>query len=105
MVNHNSDDLWKKLMELEKTCIRITTSLEWMQKTASTTKSDDAITTKDLKDSIDKLHESLSKEIGDLSLRVSAIEHTNWYQKGFYAGLGAVFSLCVILIPNIDKVI
>jgi hypothetical protein len=105
MVTHNSDDIWTKLTDMEKEMVEIRTNQNWMRKNTAQTKSEDLITTKDLKDSIEKLHQSITSEISALSDRIGVVEKSSWYQRGFYAGIGAIISLSVILIPNLGKIL
>jgi len=99
----NNGDIWSKLTEMEKKLVEISTNQKWMRESFEDVKTYHAEGIREVKTSVEGLRLMVNDEITAMTNRVAEVEKSSWYQKGFYAGIGAVASLLAILIPNLNK--
>lgn len=100
----NNNDLWKQIVELDKKLVELHTDQKWvmtsLMKIQETAVYDLTSTTEQIKE----LTNHVNEELALMNKKISELENANWYQKGFYAGIGAIVTLAFIIIPNLNKI-
>lgn len=103
MVNHDNDEIWHKLIELDSKLTELGTNQRWIRENITEIQTTAIRSLKETTEQIKDLAKNANDEVKVLGNRVTKLEQVSWYQKGFYAGMGAAISLAAILIPNIGK--
>jgi hypothetical protein len=100
-----NSDIWEKLNEVENNLVRIETNQIWMRENLKDIQDNANGNLMTSTDQVKQLTTHVNDEIKIATERITALEKSTWYQRGFYAGVGAIITLLAIVIPNLDKIL
>lgn len=99
----NNGDLLEKLNRIENAVIEVKTNQTWIRENFSDFKSYHEECIKKVEGSIDGVKSQVNAEITILDSRISPLEQSSWYQRGFYAAIGTIIPLLVYVAHTFCK--
>lgn len=87
--NDPSAAIHAKLDEISTTLTRVKTNQEWVMNDLKEIKETNKACMADIGKKIEVLRGAVNDETSKLDARITELENARWYQKGFFAAIGA----------------